>query len=207
MYELQTAPTNKECARDCRILSAQLDRQRTGGEAVNGGKSAESAATVALETVMGANTNYALEFIQIMSEQGMPGAEILCKTSCETTAPSFIGKLVGRNPEITKGSAIYGYAIGTLKITGEAAWRGTLYLGGDGHLWTHEDATSEGLTDRAKIVTKLDHTTVHFGQVHERDNPIESWSRYHVKDESAFREMHVKDVLYEIARANLAPTV
>lgn len=155
---------------------------------------------------MGENANYALEFIQIMSEQGMPGADILCKTSCEAMSPSFLGKLVGRNPYIKPGSAIYGYAIGTMKITGEAVWRGALYLGGDGHLWTHEDATSEGLTDRAKIVTKLDHTTVRFGQVYERDNPKEPWSRYHIKDESAFREMHVKDVLYEIAQANLAPT-
>ncbi|MBC7868683.1 hypothetical protein H7X69_00695 [Candidatus Saccharibacteria bacterium] len=136
----------------------------------------------------------------------MPGAEILCKTACEPIPPSFLGKLVGRNPEITQDSAIYGFPIGTFKITGEGLWRGTLYLGGDGHLWANEDSTSESLTDSAKIVTELDHTTVHFGQAYQRDNPNETWSRYHMRDESAFREMPIKDVLYEIAQSNLAST-
>ncbi len=203
MYESKIAPTIKECSRDCLILAAQRDRQKISGETVNVREAAESSAAVALETLLGDNTNYALEFIQIMSEQGMPGADILCKTACEARSPSFLGKLVGRNPEITPGAAVYGYPIGTFKITGEGLWRGSLYLGGDGHLWTHEDATSEGLTDRAKIVTKLDHTTVRFGQVFQRDNPKEMWSRYHIQDESEFYEMPVKDVLYEIAQSNL----
>lgn len=206
MYEFKTAPINQECSRDCLVLKAQLARQKINGEAVDLSKSAESPAGIALETVLGADTSYALEFIQIMSEQGMPGAKILCTESCEAKPRSFLGSLVGRGPEIAKGSAIYGYAIGTLKVTGESAWRGTLYLGSDERLWVHEGTTGNNPDGSTEIVTSLDQTTVYFGKVYERDdNPKDGWSRYHSKDKLPFREMPVKDVLYEIARINLAP--